>query len=162
MRKARTPPLASWFVCAQCSSTQTQTPSSKLAMVSLFPAPSPALPPFSSICVTGPYALPMPLYLCIQTCLEELSTRPVVFVTPSRESLLKEFAAYNDYWLSRQSGKGKYTQALSQITIVYVFYVRACRRNPLNTKPSQILPYNGTLAGLHVLSSRLKCCVRRI
>lgn len=90
-------------------------------MVAFLGTPFPSFPESPSVCVTGPYSPPLPIYACINAFLDKsnFTDCPTVLVTSSRERLLAALNEHNDEWLSKNSGTGKLSRALSNMTIVY-------------------------------------------
>jgi hypothetical protein len=87
-------------------------------MASLFPLPSPALPDFASIVISGPFHASAPLHLC----LTHLASRPraqAVFLTPSRANFLKSMVHFNDDWFNECGGYGAVTSVLSRVISLY-------------------------------------------
>ncbi|TFY80281.1 hypothetical protein EWM64_g3738 [Hericium alpestre] len=87
-------------------------------MTSLFPLPSPSLPPFATLLIKGPFHASAPIHLCLTHVASRPDTRALV-LTPSQEKWRKSLCDFNDDWLNECGGFGAVSQMLSKVDIFY-------------------------------------------
>jgi hypothetical protein len=94
-------------------------------MTTLFPLPSPTLPEFTTLLLTGPYHASAPIHLC----LTHLASRPgsrAVLLTPSRDNFVAALRDLNDDWLNECGGYGAVSEVLSRVDVLSVSFVVLC------------------------------------
>ncbi|KAI0320632.1 hypothetical protein OF83DRAFT_1169176 [Amylostereum chailletii] len=87
-------------------------------MTSLFPLPSPTLPEFSTLLLTGPYHPSAPIHLCLTHLVNRPETKGVFF-TPSRQPFLNAVRQFNDDWLNECGGYGAVSEILTRVNVLY-------------------------------------------
>ncbi|KAA1466275.1 hypothetical protein DENSPDRAFT_831072 [Dentipellis sp. KUC8613] len=88
-------------------------------MSSLFPLPSPLLPPFDSLLLKGKYHASAPIHLCLTHLSSHPGTKAIV-LTPSRQKWLQALCDFNDDWLNECGGYGAVSHILSQVDVLSV------------------------------------------
>ncbi|KIM45792.1 hypothetical protein M413DRAFT_23615 [Hebeloma cylindrosporum] len=79
----------------------------------MFPPPGPQPPSFNTLLITGPYHPSAPIHLALS-----LDQRAIL-LSPSRDVFLEDLQRFNDSWLNSNSGKGRFTNLSSNVSIFY-------------------------------------------
>lgn len=89
-------------------------------MSSLFPLPSPVLPDFQSLLVTGPFHASALIHLCLTHLSDKPPHTRIVVFSPTRQELSSSILELNDDWLNECGGYGAVAHVLSRVDIQFV------------------------------------------
>ncbi|KAH8106131.1 hypothetical protein BXZ70DRAFT_417776 [Cristinia sonorae] len=88
------------------------------AMATIFPRPSPSLPPFKTLLIQGPYHPSAPLHLCLSH--STLSpTNSALVISPSRSKLQAALKESNEGWLYDHGGDGTTCSSSTRVQLLY-------------------------------------------
>lgn len=90
-------------------------------MASLFPPPSPGLPPFRTLLVQGPFHPSAPVHLMLSQNAQNQKGKALM-ITPSRQTLAAALVECGDEWLKIHGGHGQTCSASSRVDILLVLY----------------------------------------
>ncbi|KAJ6628951.1 hypothetical protein B0H10DRAFT_1717495, partial [Mycena sp. CBHHK59/15] len=78
----------------------------------------PQLPEFKSLVVKGPYHPSAPIHLSLSYNVGAPAGQ-ILFITPSRQAIVKALQNYKDDWISLHSGQGKILELSSCVRVFY-------------------------------------------
>lgn len=86
--------------------------------MTLFSQPGPPLPNFRTLLIKGQYHASAPIHLALSYLAESSDPNAeVIFITPSREAIVRALHTHNDDWLVMNSGCGDVTALSARIKI---------------------------------------------
>lgn len=89
-------------------------------MSSFFPLPSPVLPDFQSLLVTGPFHASALIHLCLTHLSDKPPRTRIIIFSPARQKLSRSILEFNDDWLNECGGYGAVAHVLSRVDIQFV------------------------------------------
>lgn len=99
----------------------TQSSGHGTTMASIFPQPSPCVPPFKTLLIHGPYHPSAPLHLCLSHA-ALVPTNRALFIAPSRAKLQTTLREFSDEWLNERGGHGLTSQSAMRVQMLFVLF----------------------------------------